>query len=205
MSRAGFRYKTSVAFNEGPTVSSVNTFIRTNPVPAKNMYRWKHGQKAVPKIRGKKEFYITAKETIDSDKNKIVLPEGHSVSRSVLEREITRGTQKGYKTCLSGPHRPLPLELKANVNKETGFMSEKGSEDKDQTPVSNKKWNIAGSTYHGGWKDVVDNLGRDLNGRDKTSLTGFGTALKTTSKFVGGPGTAGGRAGMRGKVKTASK
>jgi hypothetical protein len=161
------------------------------------MYKWAHGGKIKPKIRGQKLYYITSKETIDSDKNKIVLPNGHSVSKSVLEREITRGTQKGYKTCTFGPHRPLVKELSPNVNKNIGFMEERGSEEKTQTKVFNEKYNIAGATYHGGWKDTVSNLGRDLNGQGKSALTGYGTYLKTNSKFIGGGGTGGRRAGYR--------
>jgi len=202
MSKGGFNYLEGVAFNKGiPKEASVNTYIRTNDVPAKNRYRWANGQKAKPALRfEKKEYYIEAKETIDSNFNRIVIPESRSISIPVMEREITRGTQQGYKSCVYGPHRPLIKEMGANVNKSIGFLKEQGSQKEPPRPVDSKKWNIAGATYHGGNKDVVDHLGRDLNGRHRTALTGFGTYIHTNSKFVGGSGTGGGRAGMRGKV-----
>jgi hypothetical protein len=183
--QSGFSYKTSVAYNSKvPKLKSVNKHIRTSDVPAINRYKFDQYE-GVPKVRfEKKKYYYQNKEMNNSDHATIVLPKSNNISKSVIEREITRGTQKGYKSCLSGPHRPLNVELPPNTGKSIGFMTERNKSVKFNK-VTPEKYNIAGSTYHGGWKQVVDKLGRDLDGRDRTAMTGFGNVIKTNSKAYG--------------------
>ena len=181
--QAGFSYLDKVAYgNQLPREKSVNTFIRTNPVPAINRYR--HDQYDNVK-RPSSSFYVTPKETIGKDFDLIVLPSSKSITNVSLEREITRGTQKGYKTCIYGPHRPLNTEIAPNAGKDISPFKEPG-QSVEFTKLDPRLYNIAGATHRGGFKIVADNLGRDLNGRDKTSLTGYGAYLPTSSFYTGG-------------------
>ena len=197
MSKAGFSWQHRLTpFSVKPSTQAVNTYIPTNSVPAKNAYRFKVHDLEFPK-RTSSDYHVSRSE-LGTAYDKVVLLPGENIKADVMYREITRGTQKGFKTCTFGPHRPQMDFVAPNVNKDTGVFKRKpvGFEDGDLGAVSNEKYNIVASTFRGGFQPTATRLGVDLDGPEQSALIDFKSTLYTESKEIGGSSKGGGRAGF---------
>ena len=121
-----------------------------------------------------------------------------------MEQAITRGTQKGFKTALSGPHRPQMPFVKPNSKKDTGAF-ERAPEiiDVELGGVDLNKFNAAGATYRGGMQPTAPSLGDDLDGFDQEALIAHGNSLFTdhSKKATGKSSKTAGFNGLKRKVQ----
>ena len=205
MSRAGFTWQSKIPYSVKPSTSSMNVNIPTNPMPAKNAYRYHvHGIK-FPERAADADYHV-ARQELRSAFDRVVVSSGKKIDAATMDREITRGTQKGFKTCTFGPHRPQIGFVPPNSNKDTGIFVRKpvGFEEADLGGADNAKFNIVASTYRGGMNPTASRLGRDLDGFEKEALIDFGNVLYTESKDTGGANRGGGRAGFRGQKQRLS-
>lgn len=205
MSRAGFKYQQSFPYSKKMSVKSENMYIPTNPMPAINEYNFRVHDVHISNS-GKDKSHVVPRQEFSGAYDRVVLKDFHfGVTKSVLQKAISRGNQQGFKTRLSGPTLPFVTgDPKITTDTPLGVFEryEKPTSTPKLQAPSIGKYNEIGATYAGGINPVAPDLGETVDAQHKQGLIGYGSQMFTDSKNTGGGNKGGRQFGLSGKLPT---
>lgn len=163
---------------EFATTPSQNQHLETNPVPAKNAYIWNQLGSKISQ-RSKRVSFVESKSMLGGHYDNVVIPSGSSISHKIMNEQIRRGTQAGFKTTLNGP-------VNRQVTSTVPSMNSFGSigSDFDGTTLGHgvdpRLFNIVGSSWRAGQQTTVNP--KDVSGFEKIGL--HNRFVKTENKLL---------------------